>query len=66
MPKVAAKLSCRLTEAAAKGLQNRITSSAAPRLVRGSLSRLKRGAISKKICMTTARTTEGVIPTMHI
>ena len=66
MPKVAAKLSCRLMDAAAKGLHSNITSNAVPRLVSGSLSRLKSGASSRQICMTQARTTDGVSPTMHI
>ena len=66
MPKVAAKLSCRLMDAAAKGLPSRITSSAVPRLVSGSLPRRTSGASSTKPCMTQERTTDGVMPTMHI
>ena len=66
MPKVAAKLSCRLIEWTAKGLHSKITISAVLREVIGSLSRRKRGADSRKICMTQARTTEGERPTIHI
>jgi len=51
---------------AAKGLASKITSSAAPRLVRPSLSRLNRGAASTKACMMHARTTDGDRPTTSI
>ena len=61
---VAEKLSCKLTLAAAKGLHSRITSSAAAKLVRGSLPRRNSGAISRNICMMQARTTEGLMPTI--
>ena len=64
MPSVAEKLSCRLTLAAAKGLTSRITSSAAARLVSGSLFRRNSGAASRNICMMHARTTEGDSPTI--
>ena len=66
MPSVAEKLSCRLTLAAAKGLPSKITSRAAARLVSGSLPRRNSGAISRKSCMTQARTTEGLRPTITI
>jgi len=65
-PSVAAKLSCKLTPAAAKGSASRITSSAADRLVSPSLSRRSSGAASRNICMMQARTTEGVRPTITI
>ena len=64
IPSVAEKLSCKLTLAAAKGLHSRITSSAAAKLVRGSLPRRNSGAISRNICMMQARTTEGLMPTI--
>lgn len=66
MPKVAAKLSWKLRDAAAKGLPSKITSSAMPRLVKESLSRRNRGASSSAICMMQARTTEGDNPTIFI
>ena len=65
-PSVAAKLSCRLMLPAAKGFPNKITSSAAPRLVSPSLSRLNSGAASTNACITHARTTDGDRPTISI
>ena len=62
MPSAAAKLSCKLTLPAAKGFSRRITASAADREVSPSLLRRNSGAISKKICMMQARTTDGDSP----
>ena len=64
MPSAAAKLSCRLTLPAAKGFSSRMTASAAARAVRPSLPRRNRGAVSRKICMMQARTTDGDRPTI--
>ena len=62
MPAMQAKLSCRLTLAAAKGLASNSRASAADREVSVSFSRRTRGAISSSVCITPARTAEGVEP----
>ena len=61
-PAMAAKDSCRLTEAAAKGFASRIKNNAAAKAVGGSLSRQNRGAAKRNASMTQARTTEGLPP----
>ena len=66
MPSAAAKLNCRLTLPAEKGLASRMTPSAAARAVRPSLLRLNSGAVSRNICMMQARTTDGDRPTITI
>ena len=62
MPPMAAKESCRLTEAAAKGFASRMRSRAAKMAVRLSRSRPKRGAKSRNESITQARSTEGEAP----
>ena len=59
---MAAKDSCKLTDAAAKGFTSRMRNSAAARAVGGSLSRRHRGAARRNASMTQARTTEGLPP----
>ena len=59
---MAPKDSCRLMEAAAKGLASKIRNRAADRVVGGSLSRWNSGAASTNSTMMQARTTEGLAP----
>ena len=66
IPPVAAKLSCKLILLMEYGFQSSNSKSAALKLVSGSGSRQKMGAANKKIIITQARTTEGVIPTIII
>ena len=60
MPAMAAKDSCKLTEAAAKGFASRIKNRAASRDVGPSLSRRARMASRGRDSMTQARSTEGL------
>ena len=62
LPARAPKESCRLMDAAAKGLASRISSSAAERAVGPSLFRWNNDAITKKVSITKARSTEGLPP----
>ena len=61
-PSVAPNESCKLREAAAKGLLNKIQKSAVAKAVGASLFRRKIGAISKNISITQARTIDGLAP----
>ena len=65
-PATAAKDSCKLTDATAKGLSSRITSSAPDRAVGVSPSRPASGASRTNPTITQERTTDGVHPTMTI
>ena len=59
---MAAKLICRLTLLAAKGLNARMSARAAESEVTGSFSRRRMGASSRKLCMIAARRADLLIP----
>ena len=61
-PATAAKESCKLTDAAAKGFTSKINSSAAEKEVGVSPSRPSSGASRESPTITQARTTDGVPP----